>query len=157
MRRAQFAGELARLAGLTAEARADVTLPTWDGVVEVADGMGAATIEIGSRGLAGVREFLSGSLSHQVAEHADRPVLIVSPAPRQGEASVVVVSLLAHRLDRRGGRDPAGDVELRARADARTFSGGLARGQELAPGAGHLGAFITPNDPKPLRTVQAAS
>ena len=70
LRHAQFGAELARLAGLTAEARADVALPTWDGVVEVADGIGAAAIVIGSPDLAGAREFLSGSLSHQVTRMA---------------------------------------------------------------------------------------
>jgi len=36
-------------------------------------------IVIGSRGLSGLREMLEGSLSHQLAEHAGRPVLIVPP------------------------------------------------------------------------------
>ena len=74
--------ELARRAGFTAEARPDVASPTWDGVVRIADEIGAATIVIGSRGLKGARELFEGSLSHQVAEHAGRPVLIV-PAPRR--------------------------------------------------------------------------
>jgi len=34
---------------------------------------------IGSRGLSGMRTLLEGSLSHQVATHAGRPVLIVPP------------------------------------------------------------------------------
>jgi nucleotide-binding universal stress UspA family protein len=77
--RAHIGAELARSAGLTAEARTDVAAPTWDGVVEAADEIGAAAIVIGSRGFTGAREFLNGSLSHQVAEHAGRPVLIVPP------------------------------------------------------------------------------
>ncbi len=36
-------------------------------------------IVLGSRGLTGAREALKGSLSHEVAEHAGRPVLIVPP------------------------------------------------------------------------------
>ena len=36
-------------------------------------------IVIGSRGLSGLKEMLKGSLSHQVAEHAGRPVLIMPP------------------------------------------------------------------------------
>jgi nucleotide-binding universal stress UspA family protein len=36
-------------------------------------------IVIGSRGLSGLREALDGGVSHQVAEHAGRPVLIVLP------------------------------------------------------------------------------
>jgi nucleotide-binding universal stress UspA family protein len=81
--RANVGLELARSAGFAAEARADVAAPTWDGVVEVADEIGAAAIVIGSRGLTGARELLEGSLSHEVAEHAGRPVLIVPP-PRSG-------------------------------------------------------------------------
>ncbi len=36
-------------------------------------------IVIGSRGLERLEESLKGSLSHVVAEHAGRPVLIVPP------------------------------------------------------------------------------
>jgi len=36
-------------------------------------------IVIGSRGLSGLKEMFKGSLSHQVAEHAGRPVLILPP------------------------------------------------------------------------------
>jgi nucleotide-binding universal stress UspA family protein len=36
-------------------------------------------IVIGSRGLSGAKEVFEGSVSHQVAEHARRPVLIVPP------------------------------------------------------------------------------
>jgi nucleotide-binding universal stress UspA family protein len=71
--------ELARAAGFQAEARAVLGTPTWEGVVAVADEIGAAVIVIGSRGLDGVHEFFEGSLSHAVAEHSRRPVLIVPP------------------------------------------------------------------------------
>ncbi len=77
--RAEAGAELARKAGFRAEARADVDAPTWHGVVAVADEIGAAAIVLGSRGLSGVHELLEGSLSHEVAEHAGRPVLIVPP------------------------------------------------------------------------------
>jgi nucleotide-binding universal stress UspA family protein len=76
---ARVGAEFARRAGFTAEARADAASPTWDGIVEIADEIGAAAIVIGSRGLTGARELLHGSLSHQVAERAGRPVLIVPP------------------------------------------------------------------------------
>jgi nucleotide-binding universal stress UspA family protein len=76
---ARVGAELARRAGFTAEARAEVAAPTWEGVVEVADDIDAAAIVIGSRGLTGAREVLKGSLSHEIAEHAGRPVLIVPP------------------------------------------------------------------------------
>jgi nucleotide-binding universal stress UspA family protein len=71
--------ELARAKGLEAEDRVDVAAPTWQGVVDVADEIGAAVIVMGSRGLNGARELFEGSLSHQVAQHAGRPVLIVPP------------------------------------------------------------------------------
>jgi nucleotide-binding universal stress UspA family protein len=77
--RARIGAELARNAGFEAEPRANVAAPTWDGVVEVADEIGAAAIVIGSRGLTGARELFEGSFSHEVAEHAGRPVLIVPP------------------------------------------------------------------------------
>ena len=71
--------QLARASGFEAEARSVLGSPTWQGVVEVADEIGAAVIVIGSRGLDGMHEFFEGSLSHAVAEHARRPVLIVPP------------------------------------------------------------------------------
>jgi nucleotide-binding universal stress UspA family protein len=71
--------ELARISGFAAEARGAPGVPTWEGVVAVADELDAAVIVIGSRGLSGLREILEGSLSHEVADHARRPVLIVPP------------------------------------------------------------------------------
>jgi nucleotide-binding universal stress UspA family protein len=85
MPHARAGAEVARSAGFTAEARVDVAAPTWEGVVEVADEIGAAAIVIGSRGLTGAGELLKGSLSHEVAEHAGRPVLIVPPPHRGGK------------------------------------------------------------------------
>src|SRR5262245_19570665 len=63
--------------GFDAHARASVDAPTWEGIVDVADEIDAAVIVLGSRALDGVHELLEGSVSHQVAEHAGRPVLIV--------------------------------------------------------------------------------
>jgi nucleotide-binding universal stress UspA family protein len=72
--------ELARAAGFHAVGRTELKAPTWLGVVEVADEIGAAAIVIGSRGLTRIRGFLEGgSVSHQVAAHAGRPVLVVPP------------------------------------------------------------------------------
>jgi len=76
---ASLGAQLAQHAGLTAEPRADVSARTWDGVVEVAEEIGAEVIVIGSRGLKGVQALLKHSLAHDVAEHAGRPVLIVPP------------------------------------------------------------------------------
>jgi nucleotide-binding universal stress UspA family protein len=78
--RANDGAERARGVGFTAEARADVAAPTWEDIVDVADEIDAAVIVLGSRGLNGVRERFEGSVSHDVAEHAGRPVLIVPPA-----------------------------------------------------------------------------
>ena len=78
--RARAGADFARAAGFTAEATTTVAAPTWQGIVHVADEIGATAIVMGSRGLTGVRELAAGSLSHQVAEHAARPVLIV-PQP----------------------------------------------------------------------------
>jgi len=75
--------EIARSSGFDAEARGALAAPTWEGIVDVADELDAAVIVIGSRGLSGLKESLEGSLSHQVAEHAGRPVLIVPP-PHDG-------------------------------------------------------------------------
>ena len=79
LKRAETGAALARGAGFTAEAQANLDAPTWEGIVEVADEIGAAVIVLGSRGLKGVREAFEGSVSHDVAEHAGRPVLIVPP------------------------------------------------------------------------------
>jgi nucleotide-binding universal stress UspA family protein len=79
LRRARPGAERARRAGFDAEARAEVAAPTWEGIVDVADEIDAAVIVVGSRGLKGARELVEGSISHQVAEHAGRPVLIVPP------------------------------------------------------------------------------
>ena len=84
LERAKEGAELAASAGFAAEARAEVAAPTWEGVIDVADEIDAAAIVIGSRGLTGVKEALSGSVSHQVAEHAGRPVLIIPPRREDG-------------------------------------------------------------------------
>jgi nucleotide-binding universal stress UspA family protein len=78
--RADAGAALARAAGLRAEGRAAIDAPIWHGVIEVADEIGAAAIVIGQRGFTGLRAILEGSLSHEVATHAGRPVLIVPPA-----------------------------------------------------------------------------
>ena len=77
--RAQVGADRARRAGFDAEARAGLAAPTWQGIVDVADEIDAAVIVLGSRGLDGARELLEGSVSHEVAQHAGRPLLIVPP------------------------------------------------------------------------------
>jgi nucleotide-binding universal stress UspA family protein len=78
--RARLGAERARRAGFDAEARAYLAAPTWEGIVDVANEIDAAVIVIGSRGLRGIQEAFEGSVSHEVAEHARRPVLVVPPA-----------------------------------------------------------------------------
>jgi nucleotide-binding universal stress UspA family protein len=80
LRIAEAGAAHARRAGLRAEARAEIAPTTWQGIVDVADELDTGAIVIGSRGLAGFREFARGSVSHEVATHARRPVLIVPPA-----------------------------------------------------------------------------
>jgi nucleotide-binding universal stress UspA family protein len=77
--RARSGAERARAAGLRAVGRGEVDSPAWRGITEVADEIDAAVIVIGSRGLAGARSRLAGSVSHEVATHAGRPVLVVPP------------------------------------------------------------------------------
>ena len=74
----------ARSAGFDAVARGGIAAPTWEGVVLVADEIDAAVIVTGSRGLNGAQELFDGSLSHDVARHAGRPVLIVPPPHHHG-------------------------------------------------------------------------
>jgi nucleotide-binding universal stress UspA family protein len=83
LQRARAGAELARRAGFVAEARAGLAAPTWEGIVDAADEIDAAVIVLGSRGLKGAREVFEGSVSHDVAEHAGRPVLIVPPPPER--------------------------------------------------------------------------
>jgi nucleotide-binding universal stress UspA family protein len=78
---AQKGAELARAAGLT-----DVTTraergggPVWAAIVDVADELDASLIVTGSRGLAGARSVILGSVSTRVLHHAHRPVLVVPP------------------------------------------------------------------------------
>jgi nucleotide-binding universal stress UspA family protein len=55
---------------------------TWHAIIDVADRHDAAVIALGARGLSTFRSLLLGSVSHGVAQHAHRPVLIVPPANR---------------------------------------------------------------------------
>jgi nucleotide-binding universal stress UspA family protein len=88
--RATAGAELASDADFRAEARSDVDSPTWSGIVDVADKLDAAVIVIGSRGLSGLNEVVEGRLSHEVAEHAGRPVLIAPPTRRGRQESAAV-------------------------------------------------------------------
>jgi nucleotide-binding universal stress UspA family protein len=79
-RRARAGAEYARRAGFDARPRASTAPTAWRGIVAVADELDAAVIVIGSRGLSRLSELALGSVSHNVASHARRPVLIVPPS-----------------------------------------------------------------------------
>ena len=76
--------KLAQTAGFRAEAHGAIGAPTWQGIVDAADEIDAAAIVMGTRALTGAREAFEGSVSHQVVEHAGRPVLIVPPPHKKG-------------------------------------------------------------------------
>jgi nucleotide-binding universal stress UspA family protein len=75
--RADEGAELARQAGFRAEARGILATPLWRGVVEAADEVDAAVIVVGSRAHSRFRELVEEHVSHDVVEHASRPVLII--------------------------------------------------------------------------------
>lgn len=79
LERATEGVEIARAAGFEATPRAASAARTWEGILEVADEVGASVIVIGSHGRTGVHEFVEGSVSHEVAKHSSRPVLVVPP------------------------------------------------------------------------------
>jgi nucleotide-binding universal stress UspA family protein len=69
---------IAQLAGLRAEPLAvEATGPVWKTIVDIADRNDATTIVMGSRGLAGLRSMLLGSVSSAIVHHADRPTLVI--------------------------------------------------------------------------------
>lgn len=79
---AKEGAELAKSAGLpdvTHRAVADKQ-SIWSTIVEVAEDIDASVIVTGSRGLAGIRSVLLGSVSNHVLHHAHRPTLVVPPA-----------------------------------------------------------------------------
>jgi nucleotide-binding universal stress UspA family protein len=77
--RAEEGAKLARRAGFDAVPRAELSAPTWEGILDLAGEIDAAVIVVGSRGLNAVRELFEGSVSHELAEHSKRPMLIVPP------------------------------------------------------------------------------
>ncbi|MFO7779064.1 MAG: universal stress protein [Nitriliruptoraceae bacterium] len=47
---------------------------------------GAEMLVVGSRGLGGFKSLMLGSVSHQCVTHADCPVVVIRPAPADGQA-----------------------------------------------------------------------
>jgi nucleotide-binding universal stress UspA family protein len=69
---------IAREAGLDAEPLAiEATGPVWRTIVEIADRHGAEAIVLGSSGLSGVRSLLHERIAGAVAQHAERPTLVI--------------------------------------------------------------------------------
>jgi nucleotide-binding universal stress UspA family protein len=81
--RAEEGAQHARAVGFTATARGVLGVPTWEAVLDVADEVDAEVILLGSRGIAGVRALLEQSVSHAVAQHSGRSLLIVPPSHRR--------------------------------------------------------------------------
>ena len=74
------AGEGARLArslGFRATPRAERGEPVWQAIVACAEAIGAGIVVLGSHGRTGIDRVLLGSVAGTVAQHTDRPVLIV--------------------------------------------------------------------------------
>jgi nucleotide-binding universal stress UspA family protein len=66
-----------RTRGVTAEALSTI----WRAILDLADAEDASLIVVGSRRLTGVRSAVLGSVSHALAVHSRRPLLIVPPVP----------------------------------------------------------------------------
>ena len=79
---------LARAAGLRAspEIAEAIMQPDWQAILQCADRSDACLIVLGSRGRSSLTSFILGSVSHGVAQHSHRPVLIVPPTVIRAEA-----------------------------------------------------------------------
>ena len=79
--------EIARRAGLEATVHRELETPTWRGLVEAAEGVGADVIVIASRGLRSFAAIAEGSVSRQMLRHSHCPVLVVPPPRADGSAA----------------------------------------------------------------------
>jgi nucleotide-binding universal stress UspA family protein len=84
--RAAEGAELARAAGLEAQARTRARSGSIaDTVLAEAEELDAEAIVLGTRGLTGLKSFFLGSVSHAVLQNADRPVIVVPSAETAAE------------------------------------------------------------------------
>lgn len=75
--------ELARAAGLNAEARTEECSTTiWNTIVDIADELDVDIIVAGTRGATGIRALLHSSVADHVLKHCHRPVLMVPPCKK---------------------------------------------------------------------------
>jgi nucleotide-binding universal stress UspA family protein len=73
--------EILRAAGVPASpAAVEGVGAVWRTILAEADDRDAAIVVLGSRGITGVRSLVLGSVSHGVANHCRRPVLIIPAA-----------------------------------------------------------------------------
>ncbi|HYZ81195.1 MAG TPA: universal stress protein [Solirubrobacteraceae bacterium] len=83
---AEVGARLAAEAGFDASPRAVGRRTTIaDAILDEADGLEAAAILVGSRGVDGIKSMVLGSVSHAVIQHADRMVIVV-PSPEVASA-----------------------------------------------------------------------
>jgi nucleotide-binding universal stress UspA family protein len=87
MRIAAQGAVIANAAGLRATPEiAEARLESdWESILNAADRMDASVIVLGARGLSGFRSLVLGSVSHGVAQHSHRPVLVVPPLVTQAQ------------------------------------------------------------------------
>ena len=81
--RAEQGARHAQRAGFEADAKGGVSAPTWE-AIDLRRRDPTPADRSRSRALSGLGELVKGSTSHQVAEHAGRPVLIVPPPQADG-------------------------------------------------------------------------
>jgi nucleotide-binding universal stress UspA family protein len=55
--------------------------PAWAAIVDAAERLHASVVVLGARGLTGFESLMLGSVSHGVAAHCSRPVLVVPRTP----------------------------------------------------------------------------
>ncbi len=78
---AEEGAALARGAGFRAHSVAVEAVPTWQGIVKIADDRDASVIVLGSHGRSGLASVLIGSVAEAVAAHSRRAVLITHRRP----------------------------------------------------------------------------